>query len=238
MPEELSQSTIPKTLEEFRGSEKIVGPPRNEKIRDIQRQEWPTSGKNCLVIFPTENKDKVEVLETKFKDNKPNNIDDCFFLQIPVADEGRSQPCHGQGYVCARHRITKAIDIFRDNYLAYLEDKQIGTIIVAAIENFFERDNVPRPVDAAVVGMFNVLTGKMATATSRGVTLHPWFLEEAERSGGFADNNKDCLRTTAGEIVANKFPGVRKADWHKDAVNKPRREFLEEVIEEMEVPWA
>jgi hypothetical protein len=238
MPEELSQSKVPETLEEFRGSEKIVDPPRNGKIPDIPRQEWPTSGKNCLVIFTTENEDKVQVLETNFKDNKPDDIDGCFFLQIPVADDGCSQPCNGQGYVRARHRITQAIDIFRDKYPTYPKDNHIGTIIIAAIESFFERDNVPRPVDAAVVGMFNVLTGKMATATSRGVTLHPWFLEEAERLGGFADINKGCLRITGGEMAAKKFPGVNKADWHKDAVGKPRREFLEETIKEMEVPWA
>jgi non-canonical (house-cleaning) NTP pyrophosphatase len=238
MPEELSQSKVPETLEEFRESEKIVDPPRNGKIPDIQRQDWPLSGKDCLVIFTTKNEDKVRVLETHFKDNKPDDIDKYFFLQIPVEDNGCSQPCNGQGYVCARHRITQAIDIFRDNYTTYLKDKEIGTIIVAAIESFFERDNVPKPVDAAVIGIFNVSTGKMATATSRGVTLHPWFLEEAERQGGIADNNKDCLRITAGEMVAKRFPGVNKADWHKEAVNKPRREFLEETIKEMEVPWA
>ncbi|KAF4500257.1 hypothetical protein FAGAP_3542 [Fusarium agapanthi] len=237
MPEELSQSTIPKTLDEFRGSEQIVAPPRNEKIPDVQRQEWPTSGKNCLVIIPTKNEEKVQACETKFKNDKTNNIGDYFFLQIPVPDEGLCQPLNGQGYVCARLRITKAIDIFRNNYPAYLEDNHIGTIIVTAIENFFERDNVPRPVDAAAGGMFNVLTGKMETNTSKGSTLDPWFLAEAERSGGFADNNKDCLRTTAGEIVAETIPGVNKADWHAVAVNKPRREFLAEMLEEMEIPW-
>jgi hypothetical protein len=63
-------------------------------------------------------------------------------------------------------------------------------------------------------------------------------LEEAERKDGHVDGNEDCLRMTGGEVVASRFPDVDKADWHKHAVGKPRKEFLEEAIEGMEVPWA
>ncbi|EXL65363.1 hypothetical protein FOPG_18403 [Fusarium oxysporum f. sp. conglutinans race 2 54008] len=240
MPEEPPQPKVPQTLQEFEGSEKIVNPPCDDKILDIPCQKWPATGKKCLVIFPTKNEDKVQAFKANFENRKPDDINACFFLRIAVPDDGCSQPCNGQGCVRARSRILKAMEIFRTrkDYETYLEDNGIGQIIVATIESFFVTDGVPRPVDAAVVGMFNVLTGKTVTETSKGVTLNKWFLEEAKKSGGLVDGNEDCLCMTAGEIVAREFPGVNKADWHKFAVGISRGQILKETASGMKIPWG
>ena len=129
------------------------------------------------------------------------------------------------------------LNIDPEIYTDYLEEKDIGTIFVAAVESFFQRDGVPRPVDAAVIVIFNVLTGKSVTTTSKGVTLNRWFLDEAEKLGGLS-NHGGCLRITAGEMVAKTVPGVDKANWQEPAVGKSRRSILEEAISEMEIPWA
>jgi hypothetical protein len=128
-------------------------------------------GNNCLVIFPTINKHKVQAFKANYENKKPDDIKDYFFRRIPTEDSGCSQPCNAQGYIRARYRIMKAMEIFRNDKPTFLKDNHIGTIIVSVIESFFERKNLSRPVDAAVVAMFNVLTGEMVTATTKGVTL-------------------------------------------------------------------
>ncbi|RYC82723.1 hypothetical protein BFJ63_vAg14389 [Fusarium oxysporum f. sp. narcissi] len=216
----------------------MVDPPRNDDIPHISRQEWPSNGNNYLFIFPTKNKDKIQALNPLLDKEKPEYVDDCFSLVIPVPDDGCSQPCNGEGYNRLRDRIIKAMAIFQCDHPTYLQDNHIGVTIVAGIESFFQRENVPRPVGAAIVGMFNVSTGTMVTATSIGVTLNEWFLEEAERVGGLVEGRKDCLRTTGGEILGRRFPGVDHADWHKHAVGKPRKDFFQENINDMSVPWV
>ncbi|GKU11247.1 hypothetical protein FLAG1_11611 [Fusarium langsethiae] len=241
MPETSPHSWVPKTLEEFTGSETIVGPPRNDEVPNIGPQGWHQYGKNCLVIFPTGNKHKVEALKAHFNSNeKPSDVNSLLFEEIPVSDNGCSQPCNDQGRFRAEDRIMKAMDKFRSGpeYKTYLEDKHIGTVFIAVIESFFEKKNGQRPVDAALIVLFNVSTGRTVTRTTDGTTLNQWFLDEAERREGHVDGNKDCLCMTAGKIVAERVHGVDAANWHEYAVGKPRKEFFEEALKPMGIPYA
>ncbi|GKU09455.1 unnamed protein product [Fusarium langsethiae] len=194
---------------------------------------------NCLVIFPTKNKGKVEALTAHFNDNeKPNDINSLLFEEIPVSDDGCSQPCNGQGSIRAKDRIMKAMHRFRvePQYETYLKDKGVGIVIIAVIESFYERKSGQRPVEAAIIIEFNVSNGETVTKTTKGTTLNQWFLDEAERRGGYVDDNKDCLRTTPGEIVEERVQGVDAADWHEHAVEKPRKKFFEETLSVMQIP--
>ncbi|KAF4965533.1 hypothetical protein FSARC_6683, partial [Fusarium sarcochroum] len=230
-----SFESVPKTIDEFRGSEKLVERPCDEIFPDIELQSWTPHGHGCLVIIPTENEDKVKLLRAKLQQKKPSDIA-LHFLCIPTSDDGYSQPFDEQGKTCAKKRIWKASNAFMRDHSSYLEDNRIGTVLFAVIESFFQLGNVERPVDAAVIAVYNAMTGQTEAGVSKGVTLHPAFVEEA-RSRGFVYGDQERCSTTVGEIVAERIESVKKADWHEPACGTSRYTIVGERIEAMNIPW-
>ncbi|KAF4969897.1 hypothetical protein FSARC_2954 [Fusarium sarcochroum] len=230
-----SSESVPKTIEEFRGSERVVERPCDEVFPNIKLQAWTSHGDGCLVIIPTENEDKVNLFRAKLQQKKPSNIA-LQFLCIRTSDDGYSQSFDEQGKTCAEKRVWKVANTFNENYSDYLEDNRIGTVLFAVIESFFQLSNVERPVDAAVIVVHNAMTGQTEAGVSKGVTLHPAFVEEA-RSRGFVYGDQERCRTTAGEVVAERIKDVDKANWQEPASGKSRYEIVGERIEAMNIPW-
>ncbi|KAG7403460.1 hypothetical protein Forpe1208_v016439 [Fusarium oxysporum f. sp. rapae] len=232
MPE---QPDIPSTLEEFRNSEQVVDPPVVAVSSPIEPEIWPRYGNNCLVFFPTTNEDKIVPFHNHFKNTKPDDVGILYFLNIPVPDHGVPQPYNEEGPKAAERRAKDAKRLLEQNYPNYREHHRIGPTYIAVVESAYQIDGVDRPVDYATISIYDALTGKVVTAISKGVTLNPWFVEEA-RSQGFTNGNKNCGVMTPGAVLAKTIKGVDAQKWHEDACGKARREILDDAIKDMPMP--
>ncbi|EXM13216.1 Non-canonical purine NTP phosphatase/PRRC1 [Fusarium oxysporum f. sp. vasinfectum] len=225
------QYKVPQTLEEFRGSEQVVDPPVKTVLPSIEPENWPSYGENCLAIFPTTNKDKIE----PFKKHFTNSGGTWRFVNFKVPDHGVSQPYNEEGPKAAQRRTKDAKILFKENYPKYRQLNRIGPTYIATIESAFQMHGFVRPVDYATISITNVLTGNVVTAISKGVTLNLWFVEKA-RSHGFINDDEDCGVKTAGAIVAETIEGVHPQKWHKEAAGIERVDILDDGVKDMPLP--
>ncbi|EXK25506.1 hypothetical protein FOMG_17840 [Fusarium oxysporum f. sp. melonis 26406] len=150
-------------------------------------------------------------------------------------DHGVPQPYNEEGPKAAERRAKDAKRLLEQNYPNYREHHRIGPTYIAVVESAYQLDGVVRPVDYATISKYDALTGTMVTTISEGVTLNPWFVEEA-RSQGFTNGNKNCGVKTPGAVLAETIKGVDAQKWHKDASGKARREILADAIKDMPMP--
>ncbi|KAK0624595.1 hypothetical protein B0T17DRAFT_530547 [Bombardia bombarda] len=235
---------LPATIDELRGKEKIINAPTimtERPIPSFEPYKFPQHGDNILVIIPTANKDKTRILKSAFEkagDKAPPGAE-IHYTVVPVQSNVGEQPYNEAGPQGAFNRITNALNEFQNSSekLAELEEKKIGTVIAAAIENFIQTKDLENgPADFGMVMLHNARTGKTVKALSEGVTVSREYVEHA-RTEGYEDGNENHGKMTVGYKLKEKLEDLDPADWHTLFVGKSRYEILTEAIDGLEVPW-
>ncbi|KAK3335950.1 hypothetical protein B0T19DRAFT_24169 [Cercophora scortea] len=237
---DLRNPAMTSTIDMLRGTEKLV-PPLSMAISipPFERHHIPNHGERTLLLFPTENEGKVQILLRGFnKQQPPGSTDPLLYRTVPVESNVGEQPYNEAGVEGARNRISNGLRKFlaTPEQQSYLEANKIGTVMVACIENFIQTVGVDRPTDFGVVVILNASTGEAVAAISKGVTVAPEYVEHA-RSLGVQDGNVDHGLVTVGNVLAANVPGLDKADWHAVVAGRSRYDILDEAIDGLRVPW-
>ncbi|KOS22590.1 hypothetical protein ESCO_001918 [Escovopsis weberi] len=196
----------------------------------------PPRGSNILLIIPTGNKDKMDVIKECVEHHALLGAQ--VFTETVHVDSGvGEQPYNSAGALGVFNRISNALKTISDDRLASLmEEHGIGTVLVGAIENFVQTKDVPRPADHAVAVLHNATTGEMATACSRGVTLDPEYVGWAMALGcvhGHPDHGKE----TVGNMLAARFQGLDSKNWHEVLAGVSRYALLREALANLNFTW-
>ena len=214
----------------------VVEPPNTQLIlRNMSLKSStsiPMHGENVLLIIPTANEFKSTVLQSKMKAVLKGK--DFKGRLVPHVEDFESgvgkQPYDEKGLDGGCNRIQNAL-IWLMNNKKLLEDEGVGTVMIAAIENYIQRGNPA--VDYGVVIFYNATLNKAAATLSRGVTIPQDFLHETEASG-FDDGEKKCGKITLGKVLEKVF-GVDSGNWHEVVCGISRYDLLEEALENLDV---
>ena len=205
----------------------VVEPP-NTNSPEYEPTEFylNTHGENVLLIIPTGNEFKSTVLQSKMKAVLGKDFKGRLVLHVQDFESGvGKQPYDEKGLEGGCNRIKNAL-IWLMNNKKLLEDEGVGTVMIAAIENYIQRGNPA--VDYGVVIFYNATLNKAAATLSRGVTVPQDFLHEAEASG-FDDGEKKCGKITLGQVLEKVF-GVDSKNWHEVVCGISRYDLLKEAV--------
>lgn len=241
---------LPDTVESFKGSERVVNRPEAPRADDITPfKPHPKlahqHGDKILVIVPTENESKVALITKKLRDRASDARKDLQLLdpfgKVQADSDVGEQPYNlKSGLQGAHNRISNALNKLSgdDKFVSSLEKNQVGTLMIASIENYIQIEGVNRPADHGLVLVYNVTTDNTVIALSRGVTIDPAFVKAAQEFG-FKDDNPNFGNKTVGEILSERFNGVDKADWHKVVTEESvsRYDLLGEAFNKLDIPW-
>jgi hypothetical protein len=196
-----------------------------------------TYGNNILLLVPTNNPDKTELLKTIIKkdlENINNKEATLVTLQNDV-ETPAAQPYDDMGVKCLTAR-TEAMVAHIRTLNEYLEQKKIGTIVIGVVENYIRKSD---GVDFGIVMVYNVTINKRVWGVSSGVPTQKEYLEEAQQEG-FVDDQKTGGRITYGSVLERLFGDAAReenidisANWHELVCGKPRYELLKEVIKKL-----
>jgi len=231
------------TIESLRGTEQQVtipgwtlGPPPGDAPKDALAHLQPANGSCITVLIPTENKHKVATIKTYFDKRAPQSTVVHFDI-VPVQSDVGEQPYNAAGGRGAWSRISNALEFITssEELVAAHASRQAGQIYVAAIESFIQTEDLERPADFGVVALYNVLKNTSTGTLSKGVTIDP-ALVDAAKQYGCDDHDEDCGRVTVGNVIAARFAGVDKANWHELVAGVSRYDLLTAAIESLELP--
>jgi len=231
----VAKTGLGRTIEEMKKTETVVPSYAIPSVPPFPTCNFPQYGHKTLLMIPTANKSKRELIQKSLVEQKPPNV--TLHTVVMGFDSGvGEQPYNDAGVLGAHNRISNAIQHIssRENH-ELLRANNIGTVLIASIENFIQLRNVDRPTDYGVVVVHNATTGQTAVAMSSGVTVPEDYIDRARRFG-FA-NNADHGRVTVGQILAANVPGLDKADWHSILAGRSRYELLSEAIAQLSIPW-
>ncbi|KAH6894241.1 hypothetical protein B0T10DRAFT_479902 [Thelonectria olida] len=230
-------SDLWKDVEAMRGTESIVLAPQQQPLpASISKIALPNYGNKVLLVIPTKNVFKAGLLKSKFEKELPEDKE-LHTLVVPADSGVGEQPYNEAGVTGACQRINSALEqLLSEESQKKMKEWEIGTVIVASIENYIQTDDVERPTDYGVVAFHNHTTNVSRMVYSRGVTVPPAYVERAQRFG-FDDAQRSHGRVTVGQILAANVPGLDKADWHKVVTGTSRYELLTEAVAAMEVSW-
>ncbi|KAL2157987.1 hypothetical protein VTH06DRAFT_4796 [Thermothelomyces fergusii] len=203
---------------------------------------------NVLLIIPTANRAKTELLLGRLASAKPAHVR-LSHCQVRAESGVGEQPYDAAGPRGAFNRAVNAVAaLLADGArrAALVEDRRVGTLLVGAIENFVLRrgggGGGGGPVDHGFVVLCRVslLDGSWdwVVGVSRGVTV-PWEYYSAAQKLGFEDEGdgdgeaRRCGRVTIGKLLSANA-GVDDADWSQALVGVSRYELLREALEAME----
>ncbi|PHH82393.1 hypothetical protein CDD82_6158 [Ophiocordyceps australis] len=202
----------------------------------FQQRALVTCGKDVLLVIPTENRQKVELLHKHVETCLPHATVQPLTLTV---DSGvGEQPYDEAGIAGAYNRINAALDSLQSKKAAhFFPSKQIGTVIVGAIENFVQTKHVDDlPTDYGIIVLHNATQNKTVSCLTRGATIAPEYVERAHRFG-FVNGNKGHGRITVGQIMAAHIGGgLDKADWQKTLAKVSRYQLLAEAVKALQVP--
>ncbi|KAK4139471.1 uncharacterized protein C8A04DRAFT_33027 [Dichotomopilus funicola] len=223
----------------FQNTETVVPPPDGEPkpMPLFTQYHFPHYGDAVLLIIPTSNEHKTQILLAAFESQKPANVS-MHHIVIPAESEVGEQPYDGAGVLGAYNRISNALQALAtspENQAVFTKER-IGTVIAASIENYIQAAGVPRAVDYGVVMVHNATTGQTVTGISRGVTVPQAFVARA-RLDGFEDEDRSHGKVTVGSILAAGVSGLDKADWHAVLAGTSRYDLLKETIDALAIPW-
>ncbi|KAM7209981.1 hypothetical protein V8F06_014638 [Rhypophila decipiens] len=200
---------------------------------------FPLSGTAALLVIPTDNKSKTDLLISTFQSKLPTRYSALHNLTLPVSSEVGEQPYNGAGPIGAYNRIRNALDVLSNSsrHINFTREKNIGTLMVAAIENYIEIDRCPaRPTDYGVVVVHNASTGKTSACVSSGTTIDSVWVDRARKLG--VDGHEDHGKVTVGRVLAERMPGIDEANWHVVLAGRSRYDILREAVEGLELPWG
>jgi non-canonical (house-cleaning) NTP pyrophosphatase len=231
----VSTDVLQKSLHDVEASESILTALEGPKVPHFQPCPFLMSGNEILLVVPTENKRKRSIIEETARAQAPSNVA-VHTVTVPVDSGVGEQPYNEAGEIGAYNRISNALDrIQGEEYASVFSDKRIGTVIVAAIENYIQTDRVERPVDYGVVVIHNATTQQTVSCVSCGVTVPPAYVGRARRFG--FDGNRNHGRVTVGQILAAHISGLDKADWQKVLAGRSRYDILTQAIKSLQIPW-
>jgi non-canonical (house-cleaning) NTP pyrophosphatase len=189
-----------------------------------------------LVVIPTENKNKADLIKQVFNQNKPKDLE-LHYEKFKAGSDVGEQPYDLQtGLEGASNRIRNAQTVLSPEKAA-----AATTVILASIENYIQYHgedgrSMQRPVDYGMIVMHNVSTKKTVVRITKGVTMPLVYVEEA-RKRGFEDIGRQHGCVTVGEVLKERDPGLDKANWHLVLAGKSRYDLLREAMLGMEIPW-
>ncbi|RYP67119.1 hypothetical protein DL771_007444 [Monosporascus sp. 5C6A] len=234
MPQKLQKESLASSIDKLRGTEAVLpAPTPSLPLPTINSPVFRKHGDAILVVIPTANKQKSDLLTEAFNALKPSNVE-IHYISAPSKSDVGEQPYDDAGVEGARNRITNAL---RELSESTLEEKKIGTVIAASIENYIQQptEDETRPVDYGVVMVHNATTGRSVMALSKGATAPRGYFDYAQSLGHEGD--KRYGRVTVGKLLAATVPGLEKADWHAVVAGVSRYELLKEAIKGLEIPW-
>lgn len=219
----------------LKNSENVVPPRTDPILPQFPPYRYPSYGNTVLLVIPTANKSKRRLLEDAFMEQAPDNMV-LRTVIVPIDSEVGEQPYNEAGIIGAYNRINNAlIRLNTAEYDKILREKNIGTVIVASIENYIQVDDVDRPTDYGIVVVHNATTQQTVARSSRGVTVPHAFVDRARRFGFEGDPNQG--RVTVGQILAAHIPGLDKADWQTELAGHSRYALLKDAIKQLPIPW-
>ncbi|KAK3382534.1 hypothetical protein B0T24DRAFT_601923 [Lasiosphaeria ovina] len=262
----LTQRELAASVDDLKDTETLVDPPEPTSRAGSLLQTLfspgtftpvtlPTlpHGDNVLLVIPTANAHKTRMLVAGFAQQNEARGAAASGVQVHahtvVASSGvGEQPYDDAGVQGARGRINNALRALAadaETTRALLAENRIGTVFVAAIENYIDTgagadmtttDANPRPTDYAVVVVHNATTGQSAAGLSGGTTVPRRYFDYARRLG-FDDAAAKHGKVTVGEVLAPNVPGIDKANWHIVVAGKSRYDLIAEAIERLQIPW-
>jgi hypothetical protein len=222
-------------IEDLRGTEFVVPPNLDIKVPLFEPLQLPRHGEAILLVIPTANESKARLLREVCERQKPKDVV-MYSIEVPSDSGVGEQPYNDAGVLGAHTRISNALRrLNAPEYQHTLVSKNVGTVIVASVENFIQLDNVSRPTDYGVVVIHNGSTGKTAASLSWGVTIPPAYVKRARRFG--FEGNPNYGKVTVGQILAAHVPGLDKADFHSVLAGRSRYDLLTDSINLLTVPW-
>jgi non-canonical (house-cleaning) NTP pyrophosphatase len=217
------------------GTEKLVPAWPIPNIPPFPSHQYPTSGNEILLVIPTENKQKILLLQEFVIDRAPEGVA-VQSVTVPVESGVGEQPYNEAGLKGAYNRINNALNrLHSEEFKNLFINKHIGTVIVASIESFIQTENIDRPSDFGVIVIHNATTQKTESCLSEGVTVSPKYVSRAQRFG--CDGDPNYGKVTVGQIMAARVPTLDKANWQAVLANCSRYELLKNAIKEIPVPW-
>lgn len=250
LPTTLTLDTLRTTIDRLRATETLLPPPTQpDNLPTFLPDDIPTfppHGPNILIVIPTANKQKTNLLTSFFNSHKPPHVQDSeiHYICVPAESGVGEQPYDDAGVEGARNRILNALrDLTRRELV--LEEKGIGTVMAASIENCIwtpqrlmrEGKENPKPVDYGVVMVVNARTGGKVVGFSEGVTVPGGYYQFARQLEIEGEEERRYGKVTVGEVLAANVPGLDKADWHAVVAGVSRYELLRRAMEGLEIPW-
>ncbi|KAI5464688.1 hypothetical protein BGZ63DRAFT_378380 [Mariannaea sp. PMI_226] len=232
----LVANNLRNSVESLQGTETIVSPPtQHPEIPCLPNYSFPRHGEDVLLVIPTKNKFKTQLLKSLFECQAPKGVV-VHLLTVPVDSNVGEQPYNDAGVRGAYNRISNAlVQLGSEEEQSVLKDWGIGTVIVASIENFIQTDGVSRATDYGAIIIYNATTNQTRIRLSQGTTVPQAYVDRAKRFG--FDENPDHGKVTVGQILAANVPGLDKADWHRVLAGKSRYDLLTEAAGAIEIPW-
>lgn len=216
-------------------TERIVPPQVNSILPPFKPHHYPCHGDAILLVIPTENEFKKEILQEYFSERAPTGIR-MHTITLAVDSGVGSQPYNGSGMTGAHTRLTNSLNhLDAQKYQEMFKEKRIGTVIVASIEGYIQTDNIDRPTDYGAVLVYNATTQQTTMCMSQGVTVPPAYVNRARRFGYDGDPNHGII--TVGQILAANVMGLDKANWHSVLAGHSRYDLLKAAIRQMPIPW-
>ncbi|KAK4658984.1 hypothetical protein QC762_106290 [Podospora pseudocomata] len=193
--------------------------PHNELLPlSYELHQDNTPKKRVLLLIPTMNADKGQLMETQLRKRLPHNTE-IYCLGFEGASSGvGEQPYNEAGMTGAFNRIDRGMILNRvsPQIIELVVKRRITTIIYAAIESFITRPGWPparpgegaikEPVDYAYIVLYNPVTGVVKTGVSEGVEVPRAYFKEAQKYGFSDPVNEDLIKTFGGEKGQREVP--------------------------------
>ncbi|KAH6383050.1 hypothetical protein HBI60_259130 [Parastagonospora nodorum] len=200
-------------------------------------------GQYVLLLVPTANKEEKQWLQSLLQDHVGE------FKLVSYAydvDTGVEQPYDDTATDCLTKRLLDMVAV-TESSIQMLEELDIGTVIIAAVENYIRvSEHDESAVDFGVAVFYDAGTGALAQTTSRGVPLQPSFLREAQEQG-LASVRRRADSVTYGEIVEKYFgkPARQRygpdfeisKDWHEVVCGSSRHDLLKDACRTTLQDW-
>jgi len=200
------------------------------------RHRYRSYGNDVLLVIPTANKGKVKLLKEAFGNQSPTGAK-VHSVVIPFESGVGEQPYNKAGVLGAHNRISNALCHFdKPQNQDVFKKLTIGTVMVAAIESYFQLDNARKPIDYGLVEIHNATTGETRACQSQGVIVS-WEAVKRAQSFGFGADRNHGMVTVGKVLAANTNPLLDHANWHERIAGKSRYTLIAEALQSLEIPW-
>lgn len=194
----------------------------------IQLDPWPISvsakGNRTLVVVPTENKHKVDIITLATEKALGTDL---YEVRARKADSGKGDqpwgPIEGIEGACERTKNVVNILTTDTTFEQYLHAHEINRVVVISIESFIN-DTEACPTDYAFAIVYDVCSSQYNAGFSRGCKFPQRFIDETKR------RERGGVSTTAGKVIAEYNPDVLDDDPHLRLCGESRYNIIAERL--------